>query len=340
MLRARSTIDLVATTSRERVEAALSLDVADRPPAGAWGHAYDLEWDPEQLARFTVDRARDLGWDFVKFQPRATCFSEAFGARWKPAGHRLRGPKLEAAAVGSGPEVWAALHGDADSPALQDQVDSIGRVCSELGPDVPVIQTVFSPLTVAGYLAGKDSARAARDLKRSPELMRPALGVIADVLTVFASRSVSAGAAGIFFAISGYASADSMPEEVYRRDVLPYDLQVLRALPEAAWFNVLHLCGGRIHHGVAADMPVQAISWSVSNRGNPALREVRDRYRKAVMGGLRQRTTMLTGTAAAIRREAAEALEETDGGRGLLLAPGCSVPPRVSLTNLRAMMAA
>ena len=327
-------------TSRERVEAALRLEVADRPPAGAWGHAYDLEWDPVKLADFTVERARSLAWDFVKFQPRATCFSEAFGARWRQAGHRLHGPKLEAAGIGSGPDAWAGLRGDPDSRALEDQVDSVARVCAELGPDVPVIQTVFSPLTVAGYIAGKDPARAARDLKRSPERMRPALGVIADVLTVFASRSISAGAAGIFFAISGYASADKMPEEVYRRDVLPYDLQVLEALPQAAWFNVLHLCGGRIHHAIAADLPVQAISWSISNRGNPGLREVRDRYRRAVMGGLRQRTTMVTGTAAGIRREAEAAIEETDGGHGLLLAPGCSVPPRVSVTNLKAMMPA
>ena len=68
--------------SRTRVERALQLDVADRPPAAAWGHTYREEWSPEQLARVTVDRARELGWDFVKFQPRASCFSEAFGAGW------------------------------------------------------------------------------------------------------------------------------------------------------------------------------------------------------------------------------------------------------------------
>jgi len=330
----------VAATSRERVEAALRLDVADRPPAGAWGHAYDAEWDPEQLARVTVDRARKLGWDFVKFQPRATCFSEAFGARWRQAGHRLHGPKLEEAGVGKGADAWVGLHGDSQSKALTEQVEALRLVCEALGPDVPVIQTVFSPLTVAGYIAGKDTARVKREVKKSPELIRPALGVISDVLTVFAAQSVSAGAAGVFFAISGYASADAMTEEVYRSEVLPYDRQVLEALPDAAWFNVLHLCGGRIHHGIAADLPAQVVSWSTSNRGNPGLREVRDRYRKPVMGGLRQRTTLVRGPASAIKAEAKAALEETDGGKGLLLAPGCSVPPRASETNLRAMMSA
>lgn len=334
------TIADVATTSRERVEAALRLDVADRPPVGAWGHAYDAEWDPQKLAESTVARARKLGWDFVKFQPRATCFSEAFGAQWKQSGHRLRGPKLVAPGVGKGAASWIGLNGDADAPALRDQVDSIGRVCAELGPDVPVIQTVFSPLTVAAYVAGKEPDRVVREIKKTPELIRPALGVIADVLTVFAARSVSAGAAGVFFAISGYASADSMTEEVYRREVLPYDLQVLEALPERAWFNVVHLCGGRIHHQIAAELPVRAISWSTSNRGNPGLREVRDRYRRAVMGGLRHRTTLVGGPPAAVRAEVKAAIAETEGGQGLLLAPGCSVPPRASEANLRAIITA
>jgi uroporphyrinogen decarboxylase len=330
----------VAVTSRERVEAALRLDVADRPPAGAWGHAYDAEWDPQRLAEVTIQRARKLGWDFVKFQPRASCFSEAFGAQWKQSNHRFHGPKNVEPGVGTGADAWVGLHGDSASKALTDQVESLRLVCEALGPDVPVIQTVFSPLTVAGYIAGKDAARVKRELKKSPELVRPALGVIADILTVFAAQSISAGAAGVFFAISGYASADAMPEDVYRSQVLEYDRQVLEALPEAAWFNVLHLCGGRIHHGLAAELPAQVISWSTSNRGNPTLREIRDRYRKPVMGGLRQRTTLVGGPASAIRAEAKAAIEETDGGKGLLLAPGCSVPPRASEANLKAMMSA
>ena len=65
--------------SRARVEAALAGGEVDRPPAGAWGHRYRDEWSPDRLAEVTVDRATRFGWDFVKFQPRATFFAEAFG---------------------------------------------------------------------------------------------------------------------------------------------------------------------------------------------------------------------------------------------------------------------
>src|SRR5215472_16582837 len=81
--------------SRARVEAALVGGDVDRPPAGAWGHRYRDEWTPEKLAQVTIDRAIRFGWDFVKFQPRATFFAEAFGACYRPAGHALRAPVID-----------------------------------------------------------------------------------------------------------------------------------------------------------------------------------------------------------------------------------------------------
>jgi len=84
------------------------MEVADRPPVGAWGHTYREEWSPDDLAAITVERARRFGWDFVKFQPRASSFAEAFGSVYHPSGHRLRGPILIRPAV---PDLdsWAAV---------------------------------------------------------------------------------------------------------------------------------------------------------------------------------------------------------------------------------------
>src|SRR3981081_3184464 len=206
---------------RERVEAALAMGVADRPPVGAWGHTYREEWSPADLAAVTVARARQFGGDFVKFQPRATCFAEAFGSVYKPAGHRLKGPILVRAAVPD-LEAWRSVS-ESNPKALQDQAESLGMVALELGRGVPVIQTVFSPLTVAGYLVGKSKSRVGRELRKHPELVRPAMDRIVEALADFSRRSVSAGAAGIFYAISGYASREAMPEGGYRALRTPTD---------------------------------------------------------------------------------------------------------------------
>jgi uroporphyrinogen decarboxylase len=200
-----------------------------------------------------------------------------------------------------------------------------------------VIQTVFSPITVGGYLVGKSQARVVRELRKSPELVRPALERIARVLAGFSSRSVEAGAAGIFYAISGYAGRDVMKESVYRELVLPLDLEVLTGLSSKAWFNVVHLCGSKLNFGLSRDLPAQAVSWSIHNQGNPSLAEGRDIAGRAVMGGLSQRSTLVFGQPSEIVAEAHQAVALT-GGRGLLLAPGCSVPPRVREVNLAAMM--
>jgi uroporphyrinogen decarboxylase len=322
---------------RERVEAAIAMGVADRPPVGAWGHTYREEWSPEALASITVERARQFGWDFVKFQPRASSFAEAFGSVYKPAGHRLKGPVLVTAAVPD-LESWNKVE-LVNRRALDDQVESIGMVVRELGPGVPVIQTVFSPITVGGYLVGKSSARVRRELRQHPELVRPALDRIAEALVDFSRRSVEAGAAGIFYAVSGYASKDAMKENAYRETVLPYDVGVLRQLPAEAWFNAVHLCGSNLNFGLARDLPAQAVSWSIHNQGNPSLAEGRKLSGKAVMGGLGQRASLLYGPPAEVESEARRAVAET-GGRGLLLAPGCSVPTRANDLNLAAMVSA
>jgi len=324
-------------TGRERIEAALALRVADRPPVGAWGHTYREEWSPEELAAVTVERARQFGWDFVKFQPRASSFAEAFGSVYKPSGHKLKGPVLVTPALPDGTG-WEDVR-LVNPKALDDQVESIGIVARELGTGVPVIQTVFSPLTVAGYLVGKSKSRVLRELRREPGAVRPALDRIAGSLVDFSRRSVEAGAAGIFYAISGYASKDALPEAQYRELVLPTDLEVLDRLPKEAWFNVVHLCGSNLHFGLSRDLPAQAVSWSIHNQGNPTLAEGRKISGRAVMGGLGQRATLLYGPPPEVEAEARKAVGET-GGLGLLLAPGCSVPPRARDANFAAMVSA
>src|SRR5947199_3709241 len=182
-----SNLNSDSMTGRQRVEAALAMGVADRPPIGAWGHTYREEWSPDDLAAITVERARRFGWDFVKFQPRASTFAEAFGSVYKPSGHRMKGPVMEKAAV---PDVEAWRDVRLANPIVFDeQVKSIGIVARELGGGVPVIQTVFSPLTVAGYLVGKSKSRVLRELRKQPELVRPALDRIAAALIDFSRRS-------------------------------------------------------------------------------------------------------------------------------------------------------
>ena len=319
-----------------RLKTAIALEKPDRPPLTLWGHTFVEEWDPAELAEITVKRARRYHLDFVKLQPRATFFAEAYGSEYEPSGNDHEHPHLLKAGVRS-LEDWALLpEADSSTPAFAAQVEALRLTVAELGPATPVIQTVFSPLTVAGHLIGKDPEGVVKMLLEHPDLVGPALQRIARGLASFSEASVAAGGAGVFFAISGYASADLMSEGDYRRLALDHDLSVIELLPESAWFNVAHLCGARLNFDIANALGLQAVSWSVHDPGNPTLAEGRDRTGMAAMGGLGQKTTLVKATPKEVIEEGKAALEGT-GGRGVILAPGCSIDVRASDGNLSAV---
>src|SRR5262249_31663285 len=158
-------------------------------------------------AQATIDRATRFGWDFVKFQPRATFFAEAFGAQYRPAGHALRAPVIDEPPVKSLDD-WKGLR-LVNQDVLDEQARTLGVGGGGLGARVAVLRPVFSPLSVASYLVGRENRRMVREMRSNPEIVLPALNRIADALIDFSRMSVEAGAAGIFYAISGFATPDS-----------------------------------------------------------------------------------------------------------------------------------
>lgn len=227
------------------------------------------------------------------------------------------------------------LEGAARSDPLSDQVASIALVANELGEETPVIQTVFSPLTVAGHLAGEGNV-ALEHFRADPARAARALAKISAALIEFSGSSIEAGAAGIFFAVSGYASADLMSEDEYRSLALTHDLSVLEALPRGAWFNVVHLCQANIHFNLSREFPCQAISWAGADPGNPSLEKGLEISGRACMGGIDQKKTIVNGPTQAIREEV-DAARKCNEGKGVVVAPGCSVPPQAPDENLRAV---
>jgi uroporphyrinogen decarboxylase len=319
----------------------------------AWGHDFLAEWSPTDLAASTVGRARRLGLDIVKLQPRASCFAEAFGSGYGPSGTALEGPRLGHWPI-DGFEGWSNLpEVDASHPSLADQVDALAGVVESLGDERPVLQTVFSPFTVASYVAAddraessrkrpdliaKDQSRAVRHLRARPDVLDRALARISVTLIDFVRRSLNAGADGIFFAIGGSASSDALAQSEYEELVLPHDLAVLEAIPVEVPI-VLHLCGPRLNFGLTAALRSDAVSWAATEAGNPGLAEGRDRSGRVAIGGVPEVSALAEGSSEDIRRAVRAAIDETEG-RGVVVGPGCSIPPATPEENLLAMVEA
>jgi uroporphyrinogen decarboxylase len=324
-------------TKRERVATALAGGEVDRVPVSFWGHDYLREWTPAGLAEATLERFHQYDWDFVKVNPRATYYAEAWGSRYRPSGDAAHGPVNVDYVLKTARDLDRIAPLDVQDGPFGEQLAALRLVGEGLAGKAPFIQTVFSPLAVIGRLANGDLGFVRRCVREDGEALHRALDAVAQTLAAYAKACLDAGADGIFFATVEWATYDVATAEQYAEFGRPYDLQVLSAVAEAE-FNVLHVC--RKHNMLASmlDYPVHAFNWAANETANPALGEVLEKSEHAVMGGVAVRTVS-EGTPEQVTAEVAEALAQT-AGRRFLLSAGCSIPPQAPEANLKAAVAA
>ena len=329
----------MAMTKVERVQAALRGEPVDRVPVSAWGHNYLKEWSAEELAQAMADFQRRYDWDFMKINPRASYHVEDWGVRWEPSGKPHVGPAFVDSPIKSSRD-WRKIEPlDPEKGVLGQHLRALELIRDELAGQVPFIQTVFSPLSIAKYLVGKREDVIRAHMREDRDQLSYALSVIARTFADFSMRCIERGASGIFFATTGWASSDALDEDDYVRFGKRFDLEVLDAVRDVGWFHVLHNCGAHIFFELLSFYPVQAINWSVTSSGNPSLKDALDLTDKALMGGIDEKTTLRTGTPDQVAKEARDALRQTRGIR-FLLTPGCSIPTDTPEPNLRALRAA
>lgn len=289
--------------SRERVEAALAGDPVDRVPICFWHH-FRPEGSGERLAEQTLGffRAR-FALDIVKVMPDLPYPAP------DPPGDVGALPRLD---VG-------------DTPAFQEQLVCVRALRAALGPDAPLVVTLFSPLATVRHFLRDRLVEVARS---DPERFDRGLATVAANLGPLMEALVRAGASGIFYSCMGATSADFTVAE-YERFGVPHDLAALEGAREG-WLNIVHVHADpdqgaeRLYLELFDRYPVPVLSWSDRLTG-PTLRQAAGMTDKCLMGGLFERGPLTRGGERAIADEIDSAIDQT-GGRRLILANGCSVP--------------
>ncbi len=309
------------TTHRQRIEAALGGEVLDRPPAALWRHFPQDDLTGEGLARATLAYQERFGWDFVKVSPPSEYCVHDWGSRGVYEGS-FEGTRRYTAWAVVEPEDWDRLEPlDPRRGSLGEAVEAVRRLRAALGPDVPVLLTVFAPSAVAKYLAGPD--RFPIHLRREPDRVLGALKrAVVPTTQALIEGALAAGADGIFLALQ-HADYSAFSPAEYREGFVPLDLAVLEAA-QGGWFNLLHIHGPAPLFDLVADYPVQALNWHDRTAG-PSLAAARERTDKLLVGGLARWETLVRGDRAAVLEQARDALAQV-GGRGLVLGPDCVVP--------------
>ena len=324
-------------TKRERVFAAIRGDDVDRPPIGFWGHDFIREWTAEGLAEAMLDMVRTYDYDYLKVNPRATYYSEAWGCRYKQLHDPTQGPELEHWVLNESNDLERIRPVDAASGALGEQLEALRLISDGLAGDVPFVQTVFSPLSVVGRLA-QDRSIIKRWMTEAPDALHGALEAITETLAAYTKLSLDVGADGIFFPTTEWGTYDALTDEQYELFGRPYDLRVLKAA-DGADFNIFHVCRAHNMLDKLIDYPAAVINWDIHAKGNDSLAAVLAKTDMAVMGGVDIWRTLPKGNPEQVREEVERALRDT-GGKRFLVGPGCSISPQTPPENIRAAVEA
>jgi uroporphyrinogen decarboxylase len=326
---------------RERLQACLNGETPDRPPVALWRHFPVDDQDSETLAAATLNFQKTYDFDLVKVSPASSYCVRDWGVQdiWQGS---TEGNRKYIKRVIHDPQDWENLPVlEPDATHLSALLASLRQIRAGLGPQVPMLATVFNPLSQAKYLAGPETLIA--HLRKYPQAVMRGLETISDTTFRFVEALRSTGVDGIYYAVQ-HAQAGLLTEAEYQTFGLPFDKQVIQPAGDL-WCNMLHLHGQDVYFTLLASLPFHIINWH-DRETSPSLADALrisevlrtsevSRY-FAVCGGLRQ-DTLVYRDRAEVRSEAEDAVSQTKGRR-FILSTGCVVPviaPHGNLTAAR-----
>ena len=332
---------------RSEFRALLRGESSRRFLTAAWQHFVGEEYDPVRFATATVDFTRTWDWDWVKINPRAVYYSEAWGSVYDPEDYHGVVPRLVSATITSVEDLAKIVPLDPrTNPALAEHIASARLIREQLG-GLALVQTVFSPLSIllqlaglpsypGGEFAGSTATLTREELLRSdPALAHAALSAITQTFSDYLALLMApvedggAGLDGVFYAVTGTASSDYVDKETFDEYSRPYDLQVLAAVGDGA--VVFHTCRADSHPGWFTDYPIDALQWDQFQNGNPALDTD---FGVTVVGGVFNELFAVGGDRAQVTAQLETTLANAPE-RPFLLAPSCTIPTPADPDSLR-----
>jgi uroporphyrinogen decarboxylase len=317
------------TTHKERIQACINNEVLDRPPVALWRHFPVDDQSPETLAAATLNFQGTYDFDLVKVTPASSFCVKDWGVEDQWMGD-TEGTRRYTRHVIEDPRDWEKLPTlDATAPHLAGQLACLRLSRAELGPDTPLLQTIFSPLAQAKYLAGDN--RFISHLRLYPEAVMNGLATIAETTRRFVETCLETGIDGVFYAIQ-HAQASLLTLEEYKTFGLPLDWEILEPAQEL-WCNLLHLHGHDVYFSILDSLNFPIVNWH-DRETFPSLTEAQTLFAGITCGGMRQ-DTLVYADQAEVRKEAADAIQQTNRKR-FILGTGCVVPIIASHGNILA----
>ena len=315
---------------RLRLEACIWGDAEYGVPVALWRHFPVDDQDAATLAAAHLQFQRIYDFDLLKVTPASSYMAKDWGVRdeWRGA---TEGTREYTQRIVLRPEDWSNLPVlDPRRGSLGESLTALKNITAELGENTPVIQTVFSPLSQAKNLVGREQLVV--HLRRYPQAVHEGLRIIAETTQRYIEALKQTGVAGVFYAVQ-HAQYGLLSPQEYAEFGRNYDFIALDPARDFR-LNMLHLHGQDIFFEPFIDYPVAVINWHDQDTP-PSLDEAKTRFKGAVCGGLKRENTMVLGMPESVHTEAQAAIQAT-GGKRFLLGTGCVTPTIAPHANLMA----
>jgi uroporphyrinogen decarboxylase len=317
-------------TTRERMHAALRGLPVDRPAISLWQHFPEQDRSAAGLTEVTVAFQRQLNLDFVKLMPTGMYSVMDYGVDVHVADDASGTTRFVAGPIGR-PADWAHLRPvHPERGMLGIMLDAVRRIRAALGPEVPLLQTIFSPLTMATKMVEEWIDPSADD----ETWVHQGLAQLTDDAVAFGRACLDAGVDGFFYATQN-ATRVGAARKTYARFGEPYDRMVLERLRTPGSYTVMHLHGAEPLFELAGTMPIDGINWHDRDTA-PSLTAALALTQRGLVGGISRGGVIATGSPQQAATHAREALAQTNGRRHIL-APGCVIPITAPVENLIAV---
>jgi uroporphyrinogen decarboxylase len=323
---------MTALTPKERLQACLTDDSAlDRAPVALWRHFPGDDQTPEELATATLHWQATYNWDLVKVTPASSFCLRDWGVEDAWEGHPEGTRRYTKRVIRTASDWEKLVPLPPNAPHLAAQLKALALIRQSLDPQIPLVQTIFSPLAQAKNLAGGENLIL--HLRHNPQAVIKGLETITKSTRDFIEAARYTGIDGIFYAVQ-HAQASLLSYDEFETFGAPFDRETLAAA-DGLWLNMLHLHGLDVYFDSLTDYPAQVINWH-DRETAPTLAEARPRTAQTLCGGMKRETVAL-GTPEQIRVEIADALAQT-GGRRFILGTGCvveTIAPHGNLLTVR-----
>jgi uroporphyrinogen decarboxylase len=315
--------------SRERMQALAHGDKVDQIPVALWHHFPVDDQDAEKLAAATISFQQTFNFDIVKVSPSSSFCLEDWGAKDEWHGNPEGTREYQGAVIQSAQDWNKLAKLDPRKGALARQLECLKIVRDAIGSEVPIIQTIFSPLSQAKNLVGKNNLSS--EMRQHPEALKFGLDIITESSIDFIEACQQMGIDGIFFAVQ-HASYNMLSSSEFDEFEKAYDSRLFPLINEF-WLNMLHIHGTSIMAEAVADYPMQIFNWHDRDT-LPNLAEGKRQFGKIVCGGLGRIESMLLGDENSIKVEIDDAVRQTQGER-FVLGTGCVMMQTTPFGNIK-----